>query len=192
MTQEIEQIEQEPKDLGPPPIQPRRLLCPNGHDRPHQWCSACHVMTAAAREQGLEEYAASKQTDRMPEMINLVDLLAEPDEPDIYLIKQVWPESGRVILAAPAKAGKTTMRNNGIRSLVDGVPFLGMFEVPKPVQRVVVLDLELTRSMLKRWMRRQRIDNIDRVDLVPMRSQSHALDPRAPSRWVEYLRGPMW
>jgi len=148
MTQEIEQIEQEPKDLGPPPIQPRRLLCPNGHDRPHQWCSACHVMTAAAREQGLEEYAASKQTDRMPEMINLVDLLAEPDEPDIYLIKQVWPESGRVILAAPAKAGKTTMRNNGIRSLVDGVPFLGMFEVPKPVQRVVVLDLELTRSML--------------------------------------------
>jgi hypothetical protein len=183
------EIERELKDLEAPPPIPRRLLCPNGHDRPDQWCSGCHAMTTAAREQGKQEYAASKASDRMPEMINLVDLLAEPDEPTAYLIDRVWPKEGRVILSAPAKAGKTTLRNNAIRSLVDGAPFLGIFEMPKVVERVVVLDLELTRSMQKRWLRRQRIDNIAAVDLVPMRGQAHALDPRAPGRWVEYLRG---
>ena len=159
-----------------------------GYDRSQ--CLDCERRRAWVRETVKAEGSRSPIT--MPEPVSLADLLAEPEEPTPYLIEGVWPLDGHVVLAAAAKAGKTTLRNNVIRSLVDGDAFLGTFAVPQTVQRVVVLDLELNRSTLRRWLRAQRIEHPERVEILPMRGQAHTLDvftPSTRSTWAQHLNG---
>jgi len=79
-----------------------------------------------------------------------------------------------------------------VRSLVDGVPFLGEFAVEQRVQRVVILDLELTRDMSRDWFERLGLEHPERVDVVPMRGLARTLDLREPQRraqWVRRLTG---
>lgn len=136
--------------------------------------------------------AAEERADvPFPEALSLADLLDEPEEPVVYRIDRLWPTAGRVVLAAPMKSGKTTLTGNLARSLVDGDPFLGEFEVD-PVRRVVVLDDEMDRSQIKRWLRAQGIEHPERVTVVPMRGRVASfdlLDPAVRAEWVEVIRG---
>ena len=104
-----------------------------------------------------------------PSMVTLADLLNEPDDPAIYRIDKLWPRRGKIVLAAQRKAGKTTLIGNLIRSLTSGDPFLsppgpfaladrGGFQVEPVDGTVALLDLELDRGMLRRWLRDQGID----------------------------------
>jgi len=105
-----------------------------------------------------------------PALINLVDLLAQPDQDTTYRIDELLPVGGRVLLAAQYKAGKTSMIANLLRSLVDGDPFLGRLRV-EPVQKVVLIDNELDVDMLRRWLRDQGIRNCAAIDLVCLRGR---------------------
>ena len=154
-------------------------------------CLACQVRikwTDRKARQVLDEDGVRT----LPEIVNLADLLAEPDEATPFLVEGLWPVDGHVVLSGPAKAGKTTLRNNLVRSLADGVPFLGAFDVAEPVSRVVVLDLELTRNSLRHWLREQHIEHASNVDVLPMRGQAHTLNVFSAgwcSMWAERLRG---
>lgn len=117
--------------------------------------------------------------------------LDEPDEVAEYRIKGLLPSGGRVILAAQYKAGKSTMIGNLIRSLVDGDPFLDEFEVPKAARRVALLDTELDRNMLRRWLRDQGIQRTTGFAPVTLRgklSTFDILDQEVRQHWANALR----
>lgn len=127
-----------------------------------------------------------------PDFVALPDLLAEPDEPVRYLVDELWPRHGRVMLVAQAKAGKTTLRDNLIRSLADGTPFLDRFHAD-PVQdgTIVVFDVELSRQNLRRWLADQTITNQRHVIVVPLRgavSSFDLFDEQRRNEWVERIR----
>lgn len=69
-----------------------------------------------------------------------------------YLVENLWPENGRVVLTAAKKTGKTTMVGNVLRSLLDGGSFLGNFPV-KPGNKVYLIDNEMNSKALQKWYR---------------------------------------
>lgn len=135
--------------------------------------------------------AASASAVAPPRPVSLAELLAQPDDPQTYRIKDVWPAGGRVLLAAPYKAGKSTMVGNVIRGLVDGGQFLDKFDV-LPAAKVVLVDTELDTRMLRRWLREQGIRNTEAVSVVPLRgavSTFDITDPETRSHWAGQLAG---
>lgn len=136
-----------------------------------------------------------------PHTTGLSDLLAEPDDGPVYRISELWPTGGNVVLAAQRKAGKTTVIGNLVRCLADGDAFLGEtdrfgttgFSVT-PLQdgeRVGILDLELDRRTLRRWLRDQAIRNADMVIAVDLRGRVGEFNPLDDDRraaWAAHLR----
>lgn len=155
-----------------------------------------------AQEWAREEFARQRGTAAPePDSTSLTDLLAEELPGEDWRIEGLWPAEGKVLLAAPRKAGKTTITGNLIRCLVDGDPFLGRpvaelgedpggFAVHPTGRRVVLLDFEMTRRQLQRWLREQRIRNTDLVHVELLRGKRwDPTDPAEAARWAEYLRG---
>jgi hypothetical protein len=126
------------------------------------------------------------------EGLSLSDFLAEPDEEIQYVIEGLWPIDGRVLLAAAAKAGKTTLIvNNLIRSLVDGEPFLGRIPVPAFPGRVAFFNMEVSASTLRRWTRDADISDTDAVVILNLRGRASALllsTPQGRRRLAQWLR----
>lgn len=142
----------------------------------------------AARE---KVAAANATTLSLPDVTPLQEFLAVPDEPTTHRVAGLWPEGGRVVLAAPHKVGKTTLAGNLIRALADGTPFLDAFPVIR-AGRVVIVDNELDERMLRRWLRDQGLTHPERVAVLPLRGRLSAfniLDPATRTRWAEQL-GP--
>ena len=126
-----------------------------------------------------------------PALVSLAELLDEPDEPVQYRIDKVWPVDGRVVLAARNKSGKTTLVGNVIRCLVDGEDFLDRYTVD-PVDRVVLMDDEMSRTMVRRWLAQQDITATERVQVVPLRgalSSFDILDPAVRRQWAQAIQG---
>jgi hypothetical protein len=128
-----------------------------------------------------------------PGAVRLDVLLAEPDEPVAYRIDRLWPAGGRVILAAQRKAGKTTCTGNMLRCLADGDPFLGTYPVTPLAggETVFVIDTEMSRRMLRQWLRDQRIINAGRVHVQLLRgavSSFAILDPGRRAEWARLIR----
>ena len=126
-----------------------------------------------------------------PSLVSLTDFLAVEDELAQYRVDGVWPVGGRVVLAAQYKAGKTTLRNNLLRSLVDGVSFLGEFRVEPFEGTVVLIDNELDERMLRRWLRDQGIKNTDRVHVLSLRGRVGSfdlLDDQVRARFANMIR----
>ncbi len=134
---------------------------------------------------------ASALGAHMPRPVPLPEFLAVADEPAAYRVAGLWPVGGRVVLAAQYKAGKTTLRDNVVRCLVDGLPFLGRYDVEPFDGNVVLIDNELDPRMLRRWLREQGVVAQDRVAVVPLRGRVATfdlLDPTVRSQWAQMLR----
>jgi hypothetical protein len=142
----------------------------------------------AAKER-LRSEAAGQVT--IPPLQRLDDFLARPLDPITHRIAGLWPVGGRVLLAAQWKAGKTTLRDNVIRSLADGDKFLGLHEVIVTTGNITVLDFELDHTTMQRWLADQDIQRKNRVHVVPLKGQVSAfniLDTDLRARWAEQLR----
>lgn len=161
--------------------------------RPSPMCPQCQYLRAAVADQVRDRRRREDAAEvPLPDVVGLADLLAADDDEPEYLIADLLPYGGRAVLTADAKAGKTTTRNNLIRALVDGVPFLGEFDVPRAVERVAVLDLELSPRMSRRWLARQGIANPSKVHLIHAVGAGAAFDPLVPevrARWADSLAG---
>lgn len=106
----------------------------------------------------------------------LAQFLNQPDEEESYRINQLWPAEGRVLLAAAAKTGKTTLvAANLIPALVDGTPFLNSFTPTPTTRRVALLNMEVGPRTLRRWMREADIYNTDNVLVVNLRGKAGSL-----------------
>ncbi|GAA5119258.1 AAA family ATPase [Haloechinothrix salitolerans] len=107
-----------------------------------------------ARDRAQELYRANRRGRvTIPTLTSLKEILEEPDEEQRYRIQGWWPIKSRVMLSAAQKTGKTTLTGNLTRSLADGVPFLGYFEVEPLTGNVAVIDNEMSPTMLRRWYR---------------------------------------
>lgn len=128
----------------------------------------------------------------LPKIKSLDALLAEPDTPVRYRIDKLALDGARIMLSAQYKAGKSTIVANLIRSLADGVPFLGRFDVKIPAKRIVLIDDELDENTLRRWLREQEIVNTAAVaDVVCLRGKLatfNLLDDRCRDQWTQRLR----
>ncbi|ALJ20644.1 AAA family ATPase [Microbacterium sp. No. 7] len=145
-----------------------------------------------AREDAHELLRAERLAEvELPEPVDLGDLLAEPSSAGKFLIDGLWPSGGKVLLAAPAKGGKSTIVGNLLRSLVDGVPLFDAFDVTRR-RRVALLDFELSRDLIREWLSDQEIENTGDVTVVPMLGRAGSfgiLDASTRTRWADLLRG---
>ena len=152
-----------------------------------------HLTAMRAKDEAKRRYDERNRAEvGLPPVRNLTALLAEPDTETAYRIEGVAPAGGRVMLAAQAKSGKTTVTGNLVRSLVDGDPFLGRFCINGQARRVVVIDTELSEHMVRRWFRDQGIVNTDRVDVIALRGKVgsfNVLNPHRRAEWAELLHG---
>jgi hypothetical protein len=126
-----------------------------------------------------------------PRFVLGAELLAEADPPVSYRVDRLWPTGGRILLAAQYKAGKTTLVGNLIRSLTDADDFLDQFHVTRQARRVALIDNELDRHMIRRWLREQGIERTDLFAPVSLRgklSTFDILDPQVRTEWAADLR----
>lgn len=126
-----------------------------------------------------------------PHPVPLAELLARDLPPLEYAIDRLQPKGAKVLLAAQAKAGKTNLVINAIRSRVDGELFLGTFQ-PAPLEgRVCLIDLEMTDRQLHYWYSQAGIRNLSRVVVQQLRGKVasfNILDRGVRSEWAAKLR----
>jgi hypothetical protein len=142
---------------------------------------------------GRDDYPPEERANgrARPAIVGLRAFLAVPDDPLTYRIEKVWPIGARVILAAQFKAGKSTLGANLLRSLVDGEPLLGTFDVTPFAGTLVLIDDELDDRTLRRWLREQGIADVDRVAVLPLRGRVATFDllnPEHRAGWAADLR----
>lgn len=144
-------------------------------------------------ERAKEKLATLKAANAVPLTAHtLSQFLNQPDEEQNYRIDELWPAEGRILLAAAAKTGKTTLvAANLIPSLVDGTPFLGQF-TPTPTEgRVALFNMEVGPRTLRRWMRDAGIRNTDNVIVANLRGAASSLQLNSDAgrqRTARFLR----
>jgi hypothetical protein len=107
---------------------------------------------------------------------SLTEFLAEVEDVEEYRVQDLWPSQGRVLLAAQAKSGKTTMvAANLIPALVDGGDFLGRYAVEKVARRVVYLNMEVGTRTMRRWLQDAGIINTTAITVANLRGKASAL-----------------
>ncbi|HET8581750.1 MAG TPA: AAA family ATPase [Jatrophihabitans sp.] len=119
-----------------------------------------------------------------PYLPTLTDELAEPDEPVTYRVADLVPTGANVLLTAQYKTGKTTLVNNLARSLVDGVPFLGRYDVTGLDGRVALFNYEVDGRQYRRWLRDVGIVNTDAVAVLNLRGYRLPLLVPHVEQWV--------
>jgi hypothetical protein len=142
-----------------------------------------------AREQARIEIAR-EEADAVPMELPLgtaADYLAEGDEEIAYTIDRWHTTGGNTLIVSQGKVGKTTLGVNLMKSLADGVPFLGRYDVEFD-GRVAYLDYEMNRPVFKHWLRGVGVDDLDRlVEPWHLRGKPNPL--LHEERVAEWLRG---
>lgn len=121
----------------------------------------------------------------------LRDRLARPIPARVWRIEGWQPQNSRVLLTAQYKSGKTVVRDNWIRSVVDGDPFLGVAKAIPITGTAVVIDLEMQPTQLDAWLRCQCIRDDDRIVVYSLRQAAgsfNLLDERIRAQWAARLR----
>jgi len=115
------------------------------------------------------------------------DLVAQPEVPPETIVG-LHRTGANAVIAAQYKAGKTTLVDNLIRSLVDGDPFLGQY----PVQfegRVALFNYELDEVQMVEWLGKLNIRNPERVTTVHLRGLRLPLIAERAQQWaVDFMQ----
>jgi hypothetical protein len=78
-------------------------------------------------------------------------------------VERLHVDGANTLIVAKAKTGKTTLIIGLVKSLADGVPFLGVYETAFPEGNVAILDYEMIPAQFRDWMRKAGIATQDRV-----------------------------
>lgn len=114
----------------------------------------------------------------------LVEELAIPDEPVAYLVDEVLPTGGNVLLTAQYKAGKTTLVNHLTKCLADGDSFLGAFDVADRPGRVALWNYEVDERQYRRWLRSLGVEQPERVTVLNLRGYRLPLTAARIEEWI--------
>ncbi|MCX5119234.1 AAA family ATPase [Micromonospora sp. NBC_00362] len=134
---------------------------------------------------------AKSLRERIDGAIDRLSELTDDEEEDLWRVQDLWMQGQTVLLTAKYKAGKTTMMLNVIRSLVDGKPFLGQFEVTPIEGNLLIVNAEMTRKQFRRWLRESDIVHQEKVYALHVRdagpSSFNLLDAGARALLVSKL-----
>jgi hypothetical protein len=120
----------------------------------------------------------------------LADDLKDPPPPIRYRIAELHPQDTNTLFVAAYGAGKTTVAVNLLKSLADGVPFLGRFAVDFPTGKIAYGNYEMAKSQFDRWLDDADIENQDRIVKLDLRGMRMPLNaPGVTDRLVEWLQG---
>jgi hypothetical protein len=142
---------------------------------------------AAARDE-----LAAEGRPPAPPLYGGAEFLVQPDAVVPWRIEGLWPAGGNVMLAAQSKAGKTTLRDNLVRSWCDRSPFLGRFAITPAAGPLVIIDAEMSRDMARRWLNAQMIAHADRFRYVNIRGAAGSFDVLTAAgveHWAEQFAG---
>lgn len=146
------------------------------------------------REKARERFNRKRQLELWEpvEAEDLTSFLSRDIPGAKYRIGSVWPAGGHVTLVAQAKAGKTLMTDNVVRSLADHTPFLGIYPVVPFEGRIGYVNLEVNDRQRQDWLKAAKIQNTDRIDVFNLRGRAHLMNPMlegdAMQRLVEQIR----
>lgn len=137
----------------------------------------------------LHAHKAAATFSEPPSTFSLEQELAIEDGPPAYTIDRLHQTGTNTLLAAQYKTGKTTLTANCLRSLIDGTPFLGHFDIGEIDGRVAFWNFEMTDAMFRSWLRDQGIENMDRGAVWNLRGYTLPLwTPHVQDiavRWLE-------
>lgn len=126
----------------------------------------------------------------LPAVSSLRDLLEQEDDAELaWRIQGLLAAGARALLAAPHKAGKSTIVGNLLRSLADGRDFLGRFDVRR-AKRIVLIDDELDPRTLRSWLRDHGIEKTKRIEIVSLRGRVSSFDiltAEGRRRWAAHI-----
>jgi hypothetical protein len=117
-----------------------------------------------------EELKFAQEGEQQPSQ-TLKEFLGAVFSASKWIIEGLFPVSGKVFLAAKAKAGKTTLVTALLKCLADGGDFLGKFKVSPHKGRIGYMNMELTEIQMQEWLQRQNIMNIDKIHLWNLRGK---------------------
>jgi RecA-family ATPase len=100
-------------------------------------------------------------------------ILELPEEPD-FLVEDLVPYEGNVLISAQMKAGKTTLGLNLAKSLLTGEKFLGAKTVQRVAGRVGFMNYEVSARQFGQWAVKHGIDP-QRLYTVNRRGQRNPL-----------------
>ena len=109
------------------------------------------------------------------------EFLAARDEESGYRIAGLWETDTAGILFGPSKGGKSTMMINVIRSIIDGVPFLGTYDVRPVTGKVAYVDMELPPAKTRAWLRSIGLQDADRLLIRNLRGACALFDILTPA-----------
>lgn len=175
----------EPVDVVPaPPVDG----APNvGLEEAIKQRAVTEYITAEARER-VQRIRAGRDVSLPDSTFDGAEYLALPDEGMDWALDGLLPSFGNATLTASFKAGKTSTMGELVRSLCDGVPFLGKF-TPTPMSgRVALWNYELGRDQQKRWLRDVGIDDPHKFAVLDLRGSRFPLvNERVETLAVEWL-----
>lgn len=120
---------------------------------------------------------------------SLKSWLTEPETQPRWRFEGILGVGHNLVAVAARKAGKTTLVDNLARSYVDGVPFLGRFEVTTTGRSVAIFNYELEAAQYRRWLRESGIAATDRVFPLNLRGRPLPLANDRVAAWVaDWLR----
>lgn len=134
---------------------------------------------------------ATENAPPVPKSFSGAEFLAQEAAGTIYRLDGLLPAGGNGLLAAQYKAGKTTMRDNFIRTWCDHVPFLGTFAITPAAGSLYVIDAELNADMARRWLTEQGVSHPERFEYHNLRgaaSSFNILVPQVRRDWVTRLQ----
>jgi DNA-binding transcriptional ArsR family regulator len=105
----------------------------------------------------------------------LAEFLGKKYEPRPFYIEKLFAERHVVTVTGRAKTGKTTLTGNVVRSLADGVPFLGEFEAKQISGRIGMWNAEMDEQDYVDYLRAMGIQNVDKVAIYNLRGYSVSL-----------------
>lgn len=115
---------------------------------------------------------------------NLTDELAIPDEPVTYLVDELHPTGGNILLASQYKTGKTTLMNNYAGALADNTPFLGRYPTHLGDGRIALWNYEVDDRQYRRWLRESGIRNTDAITVLNLRGYRMPITSPHVEDWV--------
>lgn len=105
-----------------------------------------------------------------------------------YRIDGLHVAGGNTVLTAQYKTGKTTLLNDLLAGLADGVPFLGQC-TSAPYGRIAFWNYEMGRQQFDLWLARRNIATPQRVSLLSLRGQPNPLGSETGRKWaIEWLK----
>jgi hypothetical protein len=159
-----------------------------------EWVSWQMQLAEQTITQRVRERAVSEMEDAadfVPPVVEFHDLddLEAADIPEVqYRIERMHNVGGSMFLAAQAKAGKTSVSLNMVRSLADGLPFLDRAVVPVE-RRIMYWDFELPPSYGRQQVLNMRIQNKKKVTFFGLKGQKIPLHTEGAKRWaIDHLR----